>query len=250
MGDHEVQTAPQTYARIGGVLYLIVIVGGIFGEAFVRGGLIVPGDATATAENISSSELLWRAGVAGEIFMLVCCIPMALIFYVLLRPVSRDLALMAVWFDLAAIILEASNELNLLRTLIPSANPGYLRALDPEQLHVLANLSIESYAFSWAVGLIFFGCYCLVVGHLVFRSGYLPKVIGVLMQAAGLSYLINSFAIILSPKFAEWLFPVILLPALVGEASLCLWLLVKGVNVPKWNARASAKPASGALSGA
>jgi hypothetical protein len=107
----------------------------------------------------------------------------------------------------------------------------------------LAYLSIRSQGYGFGVSLIFFGCFCVVVGYLIFRSGYLPKTVGVLMQIAGLCYLTDSFALILSPSFADRLFPAILLPALVGEASLCLWLLTRGVNVSKWQARASAKPA-------
>ncbi len=248
--DHELKTSPQIYARIGGVLYLIIIVGGIFGEAFVRNRLIVWGDATATAERIMSSELLWRVGVAGELFMLICTVALALIFYVLLRPVSRDLALLAVFFNLVSIAVEATNEVNLLATLSPLANADHLRALDPEQLHAFAYLRATSYAYGFAVSLIFFGCMSLVLGHLIFKSGYLPKLIGVLMQLAGLSYLTNMFALILSPPLADRLFPAILLPAVVGEGSLCLWLLAKGVNVSKWKARASVKPGPSALSGA
>jgi hypothetical protein len=250
MEDHEVQTSPQIYARIGGVLYLIIIVVGTFGEAFVRNRLIVSGDATATAEKIRSSELLWRVSIAGELFMLTCAVALALIFYVLLRPVSRDLALLAAFFNLVSIALEAANKLHLLVTLFPLANADYLRVLDPEQLHALAYLSIKSHGYGFGVSLIFFGCVCLVLGHLIFRSGYLPKVLGVLMQIAGLSYLTNSFALILSPSLADRLFPAILLPAFVGEASLCLWLLAKGVDVSKWMAWASAKPAPSALPGA
>jgi hypothetical protein len=88
MEDQEVQTSPQIYARIGGVLYLIIIVIGIFGEVFVRNRLIVSGDATATAERIKASEFLWRVGIAGELLLLICAVPLALIFYVLLRPVK------------------------------------------------------------------------------------------------------------------------------------------------------------------
>ena len=95
--DHEVQTSPQIYARLGGVLYLIIIVGGLFGEAFVRGGLIVSGDATATAERIMASEFLWRVHIANEFFMLICTTVLALLLYILLRPVSRNLALLAVF---------------------------------------------------------------------------------------------------------------------------------------------------------
>lgn len=149
-----------------------------------------------------------------------------------------------------SVALEATNELNLLATLSPLANADALRVLDPEQLHALAYLPTMAYGYGFGVSLIFFGCVCLVVGHLIFRSGYLPKALSVLMQVAGLCYLTNSFALILSHSLADRLFPAILLPALVGKASLCLWLLVKGVNVSKWKARASAKPAPSALSGA
>ena len=250
MEDHEVQTSPQIYARIGGVLYLIIIVVGIFGEAFVRNRLVVSGDATATAERIRASEFLWRVGIAGELLLLICAVALALIFYVLLRPVSRNLALLAAFFNLVSIALEAAASLHLLATLFPLGNASYLRVLDPKQLDALAYLSIKSHEYGFGVSLIFFGCVCLVLGYLIFRSGYLPKVLGVLMQIAGLSYLTNSFALILSPSLAHRLFPAILLPALVGEASLCLWLLAKGVNVSKWKVRASAEPAPRALSGA
>lgn len=239
MEDHEVRTSPQIYARIGGALYLIIIIIGLLGEAFVRNRLIVSGDATATAERIRASEFLWRVGIAGELFLLICAVALTLIFYVLLRPVSRDLALLAVFFNLVSIALEAASALYLLATLFPLGNANYLKVLDPKLLDALAYLSTRSHGYGFGVSLIFFGCVCLILGYLIFRSGYLPKVVGVLMQIAGLSYLANSFALILSPPLAARLFPAILLPAFVGEASLCLWLLAKGVNVSKWKARAS-----------
>jgi len=237
--DHEVQISPQIYARTGGVLYLIIIVGGLFGHAFIRDRVIVPGDATATAANIRSLESLWRFGIAAELFMLICTVALALILFVLLRAVSRDLALLAVFFNLVSIALEAaSDSLLLLGALFPLGNAEYLRAFEPEQLYALASLSLELNGYGFGVSLIFFGCECLVLGYLIFRSGYLPKALGVLMQIAGLSYLTNSFALLLVPTFADRLFPAILLPALVGEASLCLWLLVKGVNAEKWKLHA------------
>ena len=245
------EASPQVYARVGGVLYLIIIAVGLFGQTFVRDRLIVVGDATATAERILSSELLLRGSIAAELLLLLtAAVVLALIFYVLLRPVSSNLALLAVLFNLVAITVEAVNKLNLLQTLSLLANADYLRVLDPEQLHALAYLSTHSEGYGFGVGLIFFGCECLILGYLILRSGYLPKVVGVLMQIAGICYLTNSFALIVSPSLAAQLVPAILLPAFVGEASLCLWLIVKGVNVSKWRARASAKPASSALSGA
>ncbi len=107
----------------------------------------------------------------------------------------------------------------------------------------MASLSLKLHSHGFGVSLIFFGWVCLVWGYLIFRSGYLPKVIGVLMQIAGLCYLTNSFALLLAPDFASRIFPAVLVPAFVGEASLCLWLIVKGVDVEKWRRQASAQPA-------
>ncbi len=246
MTDRTVETSPQLCARIGGVLYLIIIVVGIFDEAFVRNRIIVSGDATTTAANIRSLESLWRFGIAAEFFLLICAVALTLIFFVLLRPVSRDLALLAVFFNLVSLAVEAAVQLYLVGALFPLGKAEYLRAFEPEQLYALASLSVKSHSYGFGVALIFFGCVCLILGYLIFRSGFLPKALGVLMQIAGLSYLTNSFALILAPTFANRIFPAVLVPAFVGEASLCLWLLVKGVNVEKWEKKASAWRVSGA----
>jgi hypothetical protein len=236
MEEHRVEASPQVLSRIGGVLYLIVIVLGLFGEGFVRDRIIVSGDATATAANIKSLESLWRFGIAGEFLLLICATVLTLILFALLRPVHRDLALLAVFFNLVSIAVEAVAALNLVAALFPLGKAGYLSAFEPEQLHAMAILAVRSHGYGFGVALIFFGCECLILGYLIFRSSYLPKAIGVLMQVAGWCYLTNSFALLLAPTLANRLFPAILVPAFVGEASLCLWLLVKGVNVEKWKA--------------
>ncbi|MDQ2964221.1 MAG: DUF4386 domain-containing protein [Pseudomonadota bacterium] len=245
MEEHRVEASPRVLSRIGGVLYLIIIAIGLFGEAFIRDRIIVSGDATATAANIRSMESLWRFGIAAELFLLICAVISTWIFFILLRPVSRDLAWLATFFNLVSIALEAAIQLQLLAALFPLGNAGYLKAFTPEQLYAMASLSVRLHSHGFGVSLIFFGWVCLVWGYLIFRSGYLPKAIGVLMQIAGLSYLTNSFALLLAPDFANRIFPAILVPAFVGETSLCLWLLVKGVNVEKWK-RASAQPARNA----
>ncbi len=225
MNDSRAEPSPKILARLGGVLYLIVIVGGLLGEAFIRGRLIVAGDPIATAERIRASELLWRVGAAGEIVMLAVSVGLALILYRLLRPVNRDLALLAVFFNLLAIGLEAVNELNLLAALSPLAGGQ----------QALAFLPIEAYGNGWAVGLIFFGVELLIVGHLISRARYLPGTLGRVCQAGGLSYLVNSFALLISPSLADRLLPLILVPAFVAELSVALWLLVKGVDEVRWD---------------
>jgi Domain of unknown function (DUF4386) len=237
----EAEVSPRVLARVGGVLYLIVIVAGVFGEAFVRDRLIVSADPAATADNIRAFEFLWRLGIAGNLFHLACAVALTWILYVLLRPVSKDLALLAAFFELVSIGVEAVSKLFLLEALFPLANAQYVKVFEPEQLHALAYLPTRSHAYGFGVSLIFFGCACVVLGYLILKSGYLPKFVGVLMQIAGLCYLTNSFALILAPAFADRIFPAILLPAFIGEASLCLWLIVKAVDVGKWRAQAGAE---------
>jgi Domain of unknown function (DUF4386) len=224
----------QVYARAGGALYLIIIILGLLGEAVIRGSLIVSHDAAATARRIVESEFLWRLGVAGQLVLLICAVALTLIWYVLLRPVNRNLALLVVFFALISLAAETVSALYLQATLAPLSAAAYLKDVDPQQLHALAYLSIVSHAYAFGVALIFFGVECLIVGYLVWKSGYFPKAIGAMMQIAGVCYLINSFSMVLSPSLANFLFPAILLPAFIGESAFCLWLLVKGVDVPAW----------------
>jgi hypothetical protein len=223
----------QLYARVGGALYLVIIVIGLVGEAVIRKNLIVWGDATATAQRILESESLWRFGVAAQLVLLVCAVALTLVWYVLLRPVNRNLTLLAVFFGLVSLAVESVSALYLQATLSPLTSVA-LKAVDPQQLHALAYLSVVAHADAFGVALIFFGVECLIVGYLIRKSGYFPKVLGSMMQIAGVCYLVNSFSLILSPALANLLFPTILLPSLVAESSFCLWLLIKGVDTVGW----------------
>ena len=237
MTNRTVETSPQVYARIGGVLYLMIIIAGTLGELFTRDTLVVSGNAVSTPNHIMTSQTLWRVGIANDIMMHVFDIPLMLIFYVLLKPVNKNLALLAVLFNLVQSAVLVANSLNLLMPLFLLGNADYLKVLEPNQLYTLTYLFIKLHDYGFGIGLIFFGFECLVLGYLIFRSGYFPKLLGVLMQIAGLSYLANSFMLLLAPTFASKIAPAILLPAFIGEMSLCLWLLVKGVNVQRWTER-------------
>ena len=231
--------SPKTLARIGGALYVFIIVAGIFGELFVRGALIVSGNAAATAANVAAHEGLWRLGIAGDLAMHVADLPLLVILYVLMRPVNRDLALLVLLFDAVQSAVLVASKMNLLMPLFAGSDAGYLKAFAPEQLQALSYLSMRMDSHGFGFGLIFFGCGCLVLGWLIRKSGFLPWILGALIQLAGACYLVNSFALILAPSLAGALFPAIMLPPLVAETSLALWLLVKGVDVPRWNARAA-----------
>ena len=240
MPQPNLRISPAVLARIGGVLYLIIIFAGLFGEAFFRDRLIVSGDATATVERIRSAETLWRLGIAGNLLHLACAVGLALILYVLLRPVSRSLAQLAVLFELVSIGIESVIKVFLVVPLLAQGSAEYLASFDPGQLHALAYLSIRLHAYGFGISLIFFGCACVVLGYLIFRSGFLPRWVGILMQIAGVCYVTNSFALVLAPAVADRLFPAILIPCFIGEASLCLWLIAKGVNVEKWHSQSIA----------
>src|SRR6476659_9397117 len=126
-----INNSPQTYARIGGVLYLVLILVGMFAVIFVRDQLIVSGDATATANNITASQFLWRMGIAADLVMHVLDIPIMLIIYVLLRPVNKNLALLALLFNLIQTAVLVANKLNLMAVLFPLRHADYLKAFDP-----------------------------------------------------------------------------------------------------------------------
>lgn len=237
MRNRTANASPQLYARIAGVLYLINIGCGIFGEVFVRGHLIVTGNAAATAHNIMASEFLFRCGVVGDLIMHITDVPVTLIFYVLLRPVSKNLALLAALFSMLQTAVLCANKLNLVTVLLLLGGSRYLKAFDPNQLQALVSLSLAQHDYGFGMGLIFFGVSCLVIGYLMFRSGYFPRALGVLQAIAGICYLINSFTLLLSPPLADKMFPAIVLPSFIGELSTCVWLIVRGVNVPMWQSK-------------
>jgi hypothetical protein len=225
------EDSPQLYARIAGILYLLIIVAGIFGELMVRSKLIVYGDANATANNIMNSELLWRMGISADLVMQICDLPVMIILYYLLKPVSKKLALLNLSFNLIQTAVLVANKLNLLAALFFLGDAEYLKSFNPEQLHTLSYLSIKLHDFGFGIGLIFFGFVCLIEGYILFKSNYFPKTIGVLMSIAGICYLANSFALIIAPQLSSI---ALLLPCLIAELSFSLWLIFKGVNLPMW----------------
>jgi Domain of unknown function (DUF4386) len=239
MAIRTVENFPQWYARIGGALYLIIILLGALAEGFVANKLLVPGDAAATAHNILGSPQMWRLSVAGNLVVVLCAVPLLWIEYLLLRPVSKQLVLLALLFNLVSLAVEAISKLFLLVVMPTLQSADFLRGFEPPQLQILANLALRSHDIAFNIALIFFGFTCVVNGYLIFQSGYLPKFVGVLMQIAGWSYLIACLAALFAPAFADLITPAILVPPLIGESSFCLWLLVKGVNTEKWKERIS-----------
>ena len=210
-------------ARAAGAIYLAIIGLGLFGEVFVRGSLVVGGDIAATASNILGSQLLWRIGIATDLVMHVLDVPLIVFFYLLLKPVSYPLALLATAFNVVQTCVLAINKLSLVAAL-SLLNSSVLAAGQVDS-HALALFTVNLHSHGFAIGLIFFGLACLVRGYLILQSGYVPRILGALLGLAGIVYLVNSFALLLSPSLASLLFPAVLLPAFVAELALSLWLL-------------------------
>ena len=220
--------------RLAGLLYLAIILLGLWGEVAVRGTLVVPGDAAATAERIAASPLLWRSGLVGDLLMQLLDVPVIVVLYLLLRPVSEGLALTATLLNLVQTAVLVADRGQLLTPLLLLGDAGALQAFSAAQQQALSQLAIRLHAHGFGIGLIYFGFACLVRAVLIVRSGLLPQALGLLLGVAGLCYLINSFALLLAPGLAAALFPAVLLPALVGEVALSGWMLLRGVNLARW----------------
>jgi Domain of unknown function (DUF4386) len=227
----------QKYARIAGVLFLLSLVAGGFGEAYVPSKLVVSTDANSTAANIKAFDFLFRMGFAGFLIESGCDIALSLIFYVLLRPVSKNLSLLAAFFGLVSTTLFAFAELFYFMAPIIVRGDGYLNTFSPDQLNTLALLSLKFYVFGAAVFTVYYGIGWIIRGYLIFRSGYLPKFLGGLMAIGGLGFVARNFALVLAPAYASGTLLLLMFP---GALLLTAWLLIKGVDLPRWQAKASA----------
>ncbi|HXP69425.1 MAG TPA: DUF4386 domain-containing protein [Candidatus Dormibacteraeota bacterium] len=235
---------PQLYARIAGGLYLIVIVGGIFAEIFVRGRLVVHGDAAATVQNIQAHELLYRLGFVVELFYCICNVPLIIILYRLFKVVNKNVALMMVFFGFITNAIESVSLLAHFAPLLLLGSGHHLIAFTAEQLQAASYLSLQMFEHGFAICLVFFGFDCFTMAYLIVHSKFFPRLIGVLLAIEGLGYLVNSFSLFLAPALQARIFPYFAATA-IAEVALCLWLLVMGVNVQRWKEQAQA--ARGAL---
>jgi len=227
--------SPRVKARIAGVLYLVSAEAFSFAEFSVRGKLVVFGNAAVTAHNILANERLYRLGFAVEVVPLYLIV--TFILYDLLKLVNKRLSQLAFVFSIAGCTLSAFNSLLHLAPLVLLRGMNSSAAFTTDQLQTLALMSLKLSTEGLNVCMVFFGFYCFLLGYLIFRSFFLPRIIGTLLALAGLCYLTNSFVTIIAPAFAAHLYPYILVPG-IGELLLALWLVVMGVNVNRWKEQA------------
>jgi hypothetical protein len=213
-------------ARIAGLFYLLMAV---VGEAadLARRGLIVTGDAAATATNIQAHQSLYLLGYAGDIIMVACYVVVTALFYRLFKPVSKSIALIAAAIGLMGCAILAIAYSYELAPLVLLGNARYLGSFTVEQRQALSYVFLKFWSQTYSVSLVFFGLYLALHGWLVLGSTFLPRILGVflLLGVASLAWLAPPFA----TRYFPWTFA-----GSSGEVLLTFWLLVKGVDSDKW----------------
>ena len=230
--------SPRAMAHLAGFLYLLIAICSGFSFGYVRTTLIVPGDATATVSTIMASEGLFRLGIAADAVVFLSEIVLIALLYTLLKPVSKTLSLAAAYARLAMAVMQGMNLLNYGFVLLLVSGAGYLTVFEPDQVHALVLLFLNAYEYVALIWAMFFALHLLVLGYLVYKSGYLPRILGILLVLASFGYLIDSFGNVLLPQYDALYASVVVLTAIVGELPLSFWLLMKGVNVEQWKKRA------------
>jgi hypothetical protein len=224
----------KIYSRIVGILLLLSLFGGGFGEAYAPMKIIVARDATATARNISSSESLFRFGFACYLVEGICDVILALLFYFVLRPVRNDLALLSAFFGLVAMLTYAIAEFFYFAALKIVKSAPELKTFTADQWNVAALMSLKFFTLLGGLFLLFYGLASIVRGYLIFRSEYLPRFLGVLLIGGGIGFVTLNVAIVLAPSYASNYF---VLPMFIAMITATVWMFTKGIDAAKWETR-------------
>ena len=236
MMERIAEASPRYLARMAGVSQLLEALTATFGQVFVLGRFVVSGNAAATAANILGHERLFRLGFASSLIGVIFHIAWALLLYDLLKPVNRRLSLFAVFVILVGCAIQALASLFYLAPLLVLGGGNSLSAFTADQLQALAYMFVRLNGYAFNTYLVFFGLWCVLIGFLIFRSTFLPRVLGVLLAISGLGWMIY-----LVPPLAIRLFiPYIAGASALGEIPLELWLIVMAVNAERWKEQASA----------
>ena len=236
--EHRIES-PVIQARLAGGLWWLCIATGIVG--FIAGfPLIVANDPAATAANILAKESSFRIGFAADVMSGVSYLGVTVFMYYVLKPVNRSLSLLAAFAGLAGIAIGSGAWISHLMPLLLLHGEQYLSGFTASQLQAAAMTSLKLQIQIFNLAMLFFGVQCILIGCLVARSIFLPRILGVLLAIGGTTYTINFFANFLTPALGARLVFLIFPLAIIGEGSLGLWLLVKGVNENRWYEQASA----------
>lgn len=211
-------------ARLTGLLYLIIIFCGLFTEMFVRGTMIVQGDTLTTVSNIKAGEGMFRLGFVSDLIMVIADVGVAVLFYLLLKPVNNTLSMLAAIFRLIQATIIAINLINHFAVIL------LINGTNVEFVQTQTMFYLDLHTYGYLISGIFFGLSCLVLGYLFSKSKLLPKTLGYIIAIGGAGYLVDCFTNFLVPQYAEITEMVVLFTAVIAELATCLWLLIKGVK--------------------
>jgi hypothetical protein len=229
---NRLEPAQHTAAKLAGFLYLLTIVTANFAEFYARGRMIVGGDAAQTAKNIAASERLFRLGTVSNLITFAAVVILLWALYVVLKPINRNLALLAAFWQLAECSIFALIILNDFVALRLLSGADYLRAFNTQQVQALAYLFVGVHDAGYLIGLVFFGLGSTVFAYLWFKSRYIPRALAVWGIFSSLLVAIVTLAIMVFPGLADVVIPVYFAPIFFFEVGLGLWLLVKGIRAP------------------
>jgi len=217
------------------ILYLLWFVVAPFSVMYVPMTLIVAGDATTTANNIMANEMLFRVGIAGNLITQIIQILIALVLYKLLKPVSKNHAVLMVVFALVGVPMAMLNTLNRIAALVLLNGSEFLKVLGTDQLHIQMMFFLELSEQGVLIPTIFWGLWLFPLGYLIYKSGYFPRILGIWVMIGCFGYVLDSFTHFLLPNYADYeaiLLPVVMLMTL-GEILFALWVLFKGAKIPE-----------------
>lgn len=217
------------YARYAGVALLLTVVFGLIGEAYVPSQIIVRGDAAATAANITNNPTLFRLGFASYMIEGICDIALIVLFYLLLKPVNRTLALLSAFFGIASMVTFAVAESAYFASSLIVRDTAGMESFSTEQRNALALLSLRISGMIATIFMTLYGIATMLRGYLIMRSRYFPAVFGVLFMIGGAGFFLRTFTYILAPGFSSELF---VLPMAVAVIPFMVWLLVRGIRQP------------------
>lgn len=221
----------QLYARVAGIIFLLAVVAGTIGEALVPSMLVVPGDAAASAHNIVANDLLFRLGFVAYIVEALTDVALTFLLYILLRQVQANLAFASVLFRVMATATFAAGEAFYFAQSLILKGDTYLSTFSSQQLQTLALLSYNVYVAAGNLSSIFYGIGSIILGYLIWRSRYLPKILGVLWIIGGLGFVLGNLVWFVAPAYSSSFF---IFPMIIGLLALGIWLLVRGVDMVKW----------------
>lgn len=239
MTNRNTQASQSYYSKVAGFGLLLMAILAMFTNVSVINGLIKTDDAATTVNNIINNEMLFRSGFISFVIVLILDVLVAWALYVLLKPVRKNLAMLAAWFRLVYTAIFGFALYHFLNALKLLSGAEYLAAFTTEQLNAQVMLQIDAFNNGWLIGLVFFGFHLLVVGYVIIKSGgYIPRIIGIFLTISSAGYLIDSIAHFLLPNYTDYktiFLLIVAIPGVIGELSIAFWLLFKGVKVEEKN---------------